>query len=390
MYRLPKKLAKKIEDRKACSSLRALANGQKLTDFTSNDYLGFASSESIFDRANEILEEQNLRFIGATGSRLISGNHRLYEATESYIAEYHQAEACLIFNSGYDANVGMFSSIPKRGDLVFYDEYIHASIRDGIRMSNAKAYKFKHNDLNHLRNLLNGHIVKTISGKSKGNTIGNEVYIVTESVFSMDGDSPDLMSLSNICTNLGCHLIVDEAHAVGVMGNGKGMIQELGLQSKVFARVITFGKALGSHGAAVLGSIELKIYLINFSRSLIYTTALPPHSVASTLAAYQRLASSRSMLLKDRISLFKSTVREYNLEDFFIESQSAIQSCILPGNTIVKNIANILEEKGFNVKPVLAPTVKEGEERLRFCVHDFNTKQEIVEVIKNLAILIQN
>ena len=181
--------------------------------------------------------------------------------------------------------MGFFSSVPQRGDVILYDELCHASIRDGLKMSDAKAYKFKHNDLDDLER-------KCQVERSRNCSQNSEIYIVTESIFSMDGDQPDLKALTSLSKELGCHLIVDEAHAFGVFGaKGEGMVQALGLENKVFARLITFGKALGCHGAAILGSAALQQYLINFARSFIYTTALPPHGVATICSAYEELSN---------------------------------------------------------------------------------------------------
>ena len=150
MNQLPKKLLKKLTDREDSNSLRALGGTNGLVDFSSNDYLGYSTSEVIFDRASEILSHYKSKNNGASGSRLLSGNCLLYTESECAVAEFHESEAALIFNSGYDANIGFFSSVPQRGDIIIYDELIHASIRDGITMSKAKGYKFKHNDLEDL------------------------------------------------------------------------------------------------------------------------------------------------------------------------------------------------------------------------------------------------
>src|SRR5690606_16897179 len=211
----PKKLQEKIEERIKMNALRQLGTGNGRIDFSSNDYLGFSKNETIFKHAYDLLLEHDLKRNGATGSRLLSGNHTLYEIVEPAIADLHKSEAALIFNSGYDANIGFFSSVPQRGDLILYDEYVHASIRDGIAMNNAKAYKFRHNDLESLDKML-----KRLEH--------NTVYVVTESVFSMDGDSPDLKKLTDICKKHKAFLVVDEAHAVGVFGKrGEGLIQHL-------------------------------------------------------------------------------------------------------------------------------------------------------------------
>ena len=178
------------------------------------------------------------------------------------------------------------------------------------------------------------------------------------------------------------HLIVDEAHAVGLFGKGKGMIQELGLEHQVFARLVTFGKALGCHGAAILGNTELTQYLINFARSFIYTTALPPHALATIQYTYQELSQTQNIeRLQHNIQFFNSEMKTQHLQDDFIQSDSAIHCCIISGNTKVKSIANKLNESGFDVKPILSPTVPKGQERLRFCLHSYNSEEEIIEVL---------
>ena len=376
MTHFPDKLQQKLELRKASNALRELGNISELTDFSSNDYLGFSRSETLFKRTHQYLLEKNLQLNGASGSRLLSGNHELYPEVENTICSFHNSETALIFNSGYDANLGIFASIPQRGDIILYDELIHASIRDGITMSHAKSYKFKHNDLEDLKH--------QILRQSEGNS---DIYVVTESVFSMDGDCPDLQKLVALCEAHNAFLIIDEAHALGVFGeNGTGLIQTLGLEHHVFARVITFGKALGCHGAAVLGSNSLKQFLINFARSFIYTTALPPHSLATIKTAYKALTATDAIgVLASNIRFFKEQIQQHQLSKLFIESRSAIHSCIISGNDIVKNAAIALNNKGFDVKPILSPTVAEGQERLRFCIHSYNSEKEIEDVLQLLA-----
>lgn len=375
MGKFPQNLARKLQQREKNNSLRTLGRSSDLIDFSSNDYLGFSRSTAIFKKTSEVLRSSRIEQNGATGSRLLSGNSGFYEATENQIAQFHQVESALIFNSGYDANIGFFSSVPQRGDLVFYDEFIHASIRDGIKMGLAKSYKFKHNDLSSLR-------LPSIREKHSG-----EIYIVTEAVFSMDGDSPDLNAFVDFCSENHCRLIVDEAHAVGVFGkNGTGLVQELGMQDQVFARIVTFGKALGGHGAAILGSKTLSRYLLNFARSFIYTTALPPHSVASIQTAYSALqTSTKKKQLQINIAFFRAEVKNHHLENNFISSNSAIQTCLVPGNEQVKSAAQFLQAAGFDVKPILSPTVPAGKERLRFCLHSFNSEEEISGVLNALT-----
>ena len=362
------------------NAFRKLDSKPMLVDFSSNDYLGFSRENAISKMAREIMVSEKVRQNGATGSRLLSGNHKFYTALEDYLSEYHKAEATLVFNSGYDANLGFFSTVPQKGDIVLYDEFCHASIRDGIQLSRAKSYKFRHNSMDDLARKLDLLFKKSQHTES-------EIYVSTESVFSMDGDSPDLNVLAPFCQEHGLHLVVDEAHALGVFSTGK--IGVLGLENEVFARIITFGKGLGVHGAAILGSPHLKDFLVNFCRSFVYTTGLPPHTLAAILSGYHFLESEHGLQavarLKGNISHFKKIVLENGLGSNFIESDSAIQSCIVEGNEKVKFLSRNLEENGFDVRPILSPTVPKGSERLRFCLHAFNTKEEIMtalEVVK--------
>ena len=377
----PENLNIKINERIAQDAFRKLGeNKTHQVDFSSNDYLGFAQSKTIFNQTHQLLLDKNLLINGATGSRLISGNFDLYTETEQYIAHFHQSESALIYNSGYDANLGFFSAVLQKGDVVLYDEYIHASIRDGIRLSLAKAYKFKHNDCLDLS--------QKVVQYQKNNS-GN-IYVVTESVFSMDGDIPDLVKMTQICNENQAYLIVDEAHALGVFGNqGCGLVQELELQEVVFARIITFGKGLGCHGAAVLGSRQLTDYLVNFSRSFIYTTGLSPHSVATIYVAYQALKSKDfevvNTQLKNIITHFNAELNRLKLSEIFIPSHSAIHCAVISGNEKVKQVALQIQSQGFAVKAILSPTVPLGQERLRFCLHSDNTPQQVTQVLELLS-----
>jgi len=382
--KLAENLIQKLENRKQNNSLRKLPVFNNLVDFSSNDYIGFSKSESIFKLTHAYLLENEIFQNGASGSRLISGNHSLYQITETFIAEFHDAESALIFNSGYDANVGFFSAVPQRNDVILYDELSHASIRDGIVMSNAKSYKFNHNDFEDLERL----IIKfqaSISDLRDQSSIN--IYIVTETVFSMDGDSSNLEELVALSEKYNCYLIVDEAHTLGVFGEkGEGMMQYLNLHNKIFARIMTFGKGLGCHGAAILGSSDLKEYLVNFARSFIYTTGLSPHAVATILVAYQQLQVEKETIekLRQNIILFNQQKNLLGLKPMFVRSKSAIQSAIVPGNENAKQLAQQLQDKGFDIKAILSPTVPEGQERLRFCIHSYNSEEEINQVLELL------
>ncbi len=377
MNNFPTNLLSKLETRKQNQSFRQLPENQNIIDFASNDYLGFSKSGLIFDKTHQYLLDNNLKINGATGSRLISGNHELYNKTEDFIANFHQSETALIFNSGYDANIGFFGSVPQRNDIVLFDELCHASIRDGIIMSNSKSLKFNHNDFEDLENL----IQKQLTDQNLKTTT---IYIVTESVFSMDGDCPNIEELVRVSDKYNCKLVIDEAHAIGVFGeNGQGLVQEYQLQDKIFARIITFGKGLGCHGAAILGNQNLKDYLVNFARSFIYTTGLSPHSVATILIAYQHLSKDKSEVVKlnENIIYFNQQKNLLSLKPLFVRSKSAIQSAIIPGNKKVKFVAKSIQEKGFNVKAILSPTVPEGQERLRICLHSYDSKNAISELL---------
>lgn len=384
MDQFPKNLQQKLDTRKANHALRQLGKQSHLIDFSSNDYLGFSKSKALFEKAHRYIIDNEFIQNGATGSRLLSGNHSLYSIVEQQLCEFHNTESALIFNSGYDANIGFFSCVPQRGDIILYDEHIHASIRDGIKLSNAKAFKFKHNDLDNL----SSHLERSREVPSNTN-----IYIVTESVFSMDGNSPDLIKMCQTAKKHNAYLVIDEAHAAGVFGkNGCGLVQKLGLENDVFARLVTFGKALGCHGAAILGSETLKQYLVNFARSFIYTTALPPHALATIKFAYEALdiqshsEVSQIEKLDANIQFFKSEIKRLSLN--FIESHSAINCCIIKDNEKVKTIAQKLQKKGFDVKPILSPTVSQGQERLRFCLHTYNSQKEITEVLQLLSIFV--
>ncbi|PJB13135.1 MAG: 8-amino-7-oxononanoate synthase [Flavobacteriales bacterium CG_4_9_14_3_um_filter_40_17] len=374
MKKIPKPLIKKLEKRQESGAFRTLKTKSQLIDFSSNDYLGLARLEAIPIRAEQILNESGPRLNGATGSRLLTGHSVLFERVENQIANFHLTETCLIFNSGYDANIGVFSALPQRNDFVLYDEFAHASIRDGLRLTLAKSQSYKHNDFEDLEK------------KIKRTTASSTVWVATEAVFSMDGDSPDWDKFGKICNRYDIHLIIDEAHATGVLDNLPKIYRQTNLEKHLTARVVTFGKALGCHGAAVLGKPSLKDYLINFARSMIYTTALPPVSLANILAAYECLQDvSNRKKLQENINFFNENLSKSGLDKFFIPSQSAIHCCIIPGNNRIKKLSLLLEKSGFDVRAILSPTVPEGKERLRFCLHAHNTESELQNALEILT-----
>jgi len=356
-------IEQRLQQRRESGAYRQLKLQNNLIDFCSNDYLGFARSTHLKQLIQNELDAHQHSLNGSAGSRLLTGNTQYAEDLESYMAHYHNTEAALLFNSGYDANLGLLSSLPQRGDTVIHDELVHASILDGIRLSNANKYSFKHNDLNSLEQKLRN---------AKGTC-----YIVVESVYSMDGDIAPLTPIADLTLQYGAGLIVDEAHAIGVFG--KGLINQLQLEHKIFAQVITFGKAMGCHGAVVLGSKNLRNYLINFARSFIYTTAAPFHQLAAIKMAYKLLNDSKGAIdhLHGNIGLYDSLMP---INHNPLQS-SAIKTVVTGGNDNTRQIALQIQEQGFDVRPILSPTVPAGTERLRICLHSYNTLPEITDLI---------
>lgn len=374
---LPKNLSQQLEKRQKNDSLRQLSDKAYAIDFYSNDYLGYARSSKVTEIYNRLSENNHISKHGSTGSRLISGNHGLFKAVEDKAKILFNAEEALFYNSGYDANIGLLSAVLKPKDLVFYDELCHASIRDGLQMVNSKTYKYKHCDYSHLEQLVNRQIERLEY---------ENIYVVTESVFSMDGDTTDIEKLVELKQNYNLHLIIDEAHALGVCGRDfKGLTVDY--STEIFARIITCGKSLGSHGAFVLGSAELKLFLVNFSRALMYSTGASPGHLQSVLASLTLFESETESKheLQSVIQYFKNQVLKLDLESKFLQSETAIQSFMCSGNTRVKTLAKSLNALGIGIKPILHPTVPKGEERLRICLHSYNTDKEVDLLLKTLS-----
>lgn len=370
MLQIEQSLSERLAQRQRAGLLRTLEQiPATAVDFCSNDYLGLA-------RCAERLSPSANHAGGATGSRLISGNSELAENLEAMLADFHGAAAGLLFNSGYDANIGFWSAIAGSEDTIITDELVHASIIDGVRLSKAKRMIFRHNDLEHLEQLLQ---------TARGN-----VFIGTESIFSMDGDRVSLAELVALAQKYKAAIVIDEAHSNGILGpSGSGLVSEQGLEQAVFARIHTFGKAVGSHGAVILGSEVLKQYLLNFARSFVFTTALPAHSLQAIAQAYQRLAKADNL----RQDLHKNVSQFVHLRKrspwAWVNSDSWIQSVIIPGNQPVRLVAERLKEAGFAVKAIVSPTVPKGKERIRICLHSFNTQSEIEALMSKLEGLYQ-
>lgn len=361
-------MLKALSERQQKGMLRRLNSVFPAIDFCSNDYLGFSMKGLLTQKLKT--SHFNSEQYGSAGSRLVSGNSAFVEEAEKQIAMFHHAKGALIFNSGYDANIGLLSSVPQKDDLVLFDELIHASIYDGIRLGHATHYKFRHNNLETLKDLIHRHQHNY-----------KNIFIVVESVYSMDGDSAPLLEITELIGPFeNVFLIVDEAHAIGVFGKqGRGLCNSLGIEQKCFARIYTYGKAMGCHGAVVVGSEILRNYLINFARSFIYTTALPNHSIDAILNAYQLLIESdQQEQLQNNISYFYSKTSGIQK---IIRNQSAIHSLIVGSTEAADRLEKLLGKHNIYAKSIKSPTVKEGTERIRFCIHSFNTKDEMDQLI---------
>lgn len=375
------RLAAMLKQREENGLLRSLSFPSGLADFCSNDYLGFARSPLLQQRIaekNAMLKTNGTWHEGSGGSRLLAGNTALAEELEQQIAAFHHAESALLFNSGYDANIGFYSCVPQRGDTILYDELVHASIRDGIRLSAAKSWHFPHNDLGTL-----GDLLKRATGT---------VYVAVESLYSMDGDEAPLTELAALCQKYNAALCVDEAHAGGVFGeNGSGLCDAAGISAQVFARLFTYGKAFGCHGAAIAGPAVLRNYLVNFSRAFIFTTALPVHSLLSIQAAYELMpqAEQERKQLREHIVYFRTRLSAGTTR--LLPAAGPIQCILKPGNENVRKLAHTIQHpatgtNGFDVRAILSPTVAAGAERLRICLHAFNTRAELEQLTELLLL----
>jgi 8-amino-7-oxononanoate synthase len=366
-------LSQKIKEREEEGNFRKLSITNHLIDFTSNDYLGISKSGIISELLKNLSEDFTFPS-GSTGSRLLSGNSAMAEKLESYLSEFWGQEV-LLFNSGYDANLGLWSSVPQKSDTLILDELIHACTIDGAKLSGAKRERFLHNDLQSLEEKL-----KTAAGN---------IFVGVESIYSMDGDQAPLIEMISLCEKYGAQLIVDEAHSTAIYGKeGRGMVSHLNLEDRVFARIFTFGKALGVHGAVVVGNSPLKDYLINFARTFIYTTALPLHSLHSILYAWEYVRKTEALReeLFQKINHFQNLVKSQSLP--LVLQNGAIQVIPVMGNQEVKKMAQNFVERGMDIRPILYPSVARGQERIRICLHHFNKHEEIRDLVDSIMELI--
>lgn len=345
-------------------------NQVDVVNFSSNNYLGLADHPALIAAAVSALQSEGL---GATASRLIVGNHNLHEQLEQALARFQQRPAARLFNSGYNANVGTLQALARPGDIIFSDHLNHASLIDGCRLSRARVCVYPHNDVDRLRDLLGEHQ-------------GQHRFVVTDSVFSMDGDRAPLTDLAALCRDRRATLIVDEAHALGVLGpGGRGLAAELGLQPE--AVVAPLGKAFGSFGAFVAGSAALADVLLNRARSFIFTTALPPSIAAANLAALCLIEGPEGEERRTRLALL---IRRFaaGLAQRGLLAPAAGTTTIFPlhvgDDTRAMECCEYLLKRGLYAQGIRPPTVPPGTARLRFSLMATHTDEDIDRALASL------
>lgn len=340
-------------------------------DFSSNDYLGLSSHPKLKQAAQKALDQFGT---SSSASRLLSGDLEIFHQLEEKVASFKGKEAGLVFNSGYQANLGIIGAVWGRGDVIFTDRLSHASIIDGINLSGAKLFRFQHNDLDHLQMLL-----------AKERAKFKNAAIITETVFSMDGDSCDLLEIVKLKEKYSCKLMVDEAHATGIFGeNGSGLVEECNLADRVDLVMGTFSKALGSFGAYLACSDKIKQYLINKCRSFIYSTALPASIVAVNLASLDLVLNEpeRRKNLLENSNYFRNKLSQHKLR---VRGSSQIVPWIVGEAQMAVKLSQELKTRGYWVLPVRPPTVPKNEARLRFSLTLRHTKQILDELIDDIS-----
>ncbi len=345
--------------------------GKPLVDFSSNDYLGLADHPALIEGAKKAMEKWGA---GARASRLMSGDLEIHHRLESAIAALKGKEAGLLFGSGYLANTGIIPALCGRNDVIYSDRLNHASIVDGVLLSRAQFYRFRHNDLNHLEDLLKSHRSKY-----------RKAMIVVESVYSMDGDQAPVSGLLELREHYGAMLMIDEAHATGVFGaKGEGNISQTGAES-VDVIMGTFGKALGSYGAFIAVSNRMKRFLLNRARTFIFSTALPPAVIGANLAAVKLLEEEPER--RTRVCELASELRRVLKEDLGLNtpSESQIVPVMVGDSQSALSLAESLRDEGFFVKAIRPPTVPEGTARIRLSVTANHSLKDVRQLLEALS-----
>ena len=369
--KLAKRLVRRLENLREKAQLRELTEVQGINLY-SNDYLGLAGDPRLRSCVVEAVE-QAVR-LGSTGSRLLSGHSNTWTELEEEFAAFAGTESAIYFSSGYAANIGLLSSVLTKDDVAFSDSLNHASLIDGLRLSGVRRMIYSHCDMNHLEELL------------KQNPSGGHRVIVTESIFSMEGDHAPLRQIVELAQRYGAEVVVDEAHATGTYGaRGQGMVAELGLGDKVFAVVHTCGKALASMGAFVCGTEVLKRYLINHARSFIFSTAMPPYFAQQIRAALRLAVEMRQERghLQAVSQLLRSRLQALRLETG--ASASQIIPLLVGANDAALRLAHRLQLRGFAVRAIRPPTVPEGTARLRFSMTAKISMQQVEHLADAIA-----
>lgn len=332
-------------------------DGREMLNLSSNDYLGLSTYPKLLEDFYAQTDVKALPY-SAVSSRLLSGNHEYYGMLENDLCDWYGKEAALVFSSGYHANIGILPALTGKRDLIVADKLVHASMIDGLRLSEAEMLRYKHLDMEHLRSILVQHREQY-----------DRVFIVTESIFSMDGDVADLLELCEIKKEFDAFLYVDEAHAVGVRGtNGLGCCEEQACIEDIDFIVGTFGKAFASVGAFVVCSELFRDYLVNTQRSLIFTTALPPVNVAWTRFVLNRMSDFYELRLK--LGKTAEKLREVLVQKGFeTRGSSHIVPFICGSNESSVEMAELLRDNGFFALPVRYPTVPKNEARIRFSLN---------------------
>ncbi len=353
--------------------LRKQSQNSTFINLSSNDYLSIAANQHYHTEFGETLKLRN-GIWGSTSSRLLTGNCDEYEILEHRLKEEYQKEAALVFNSGYHANMGILPALMKKGDLILSDKLNHASIVDGLRLSEAEFIRYRHLDYNQIESIL-----------SKNRNDYQKVCIVSESVFSMDGDVANLQQLVELKNRYNAILYIDEAHALGVFGDkGLGCAEAMNVLENIDILVGTFGKAFASQGAFAVVSSALREYLINKMRPLIFSTALPPITLMWTDFVFQKIISEEKENRKKLISMSKILHKLLIDNDFENISDSQICPIILGDNATAELKAEQLREAGFLVFAIRPPTVPEGTSRLRISLTTAVNEAEMVRLVSML------
>ncbi len=365
-----KRVLRTISDRQG---KYVIIEGKKLLDFSSNDYLAIAGDRSLREKFLKEVDISAYPF-SSSASRLMTGNIQALERLEEFLAKFYIGKEVLVFGSGFQTNVGIIPALIEKNAVIFADKQVHASIIDGIKLSGAKLYRYKHNDMTSLKDFLDKH-----------RNSYKKAWIITESIFSMDGDTADLKQIIEFKEKYNLSVFVDEAHAFGVRGKkGEGVCVELGLSEQVDIIVGTFGKALASVGAFVACDKIIKEYLVNKARSFIFSTALPPINVLWTKWILENVLPSlgeRRAGLQNLSCIFREKLKQLG---YTVTGDSQIVPVVIGGNKKTMELANKLEKVGVLAFAVRPPTVPQGSSRIRFSLNADLTGADLSKVLEVL------